>query len=128
MVSISWPKYNESNTMLMFSLEFKSNKNSAEFMPPIIFLAKTNYYYIVAIFDRNLWRCLIFTSMIWRVLYQVEKLILAGNVQRSRWEWILIDVLEACSGGMVTFHYIHHQSCFCHISSLHFYNSYLLST
>ena len=39
--------------MLMFSLEFKSNKNSAEFMPPIIFLAKTNYY-IVAIFDRNL--------------------------------------------------------------------------
>lgn len=46
MVSISWPKYNESNTMLMFSLEFKSNKNSAEFMPPIIFLAKTNYYYI----------------------------------------------------------------------------------
>lgn len=38
----------------MFSLEFKSNKNSAEFMPPIIFLAKTNYYYIVAIFDRNL--------------------------------------------------------------------------
>ena len=31
MVSISWPKYNESNTMLMFSLEFKSNKNSAEY-------------------------------------------------------------------------------------------------
>lgn len=46
MASISWPKYNDSNIMLMFSLEFKSNKNSAEFMPPIIFLAKTNYYYI----------------------------------------------------------------------------------
>lgn len=50
MTKIQWIKYN----VLMFSLEFKSNKNSAEFMPPIIFLAKTNYYYTVAIFDRNL--------------------------------------------------------------------------
>ena len=39
--------FHDENTMnqyntIMFNLEFKSNKNTAEFMPPIIFLAKTN--------------------------------------------------------------------------------------